>query len=50
MMSEADLSVRRVNWARVIVGGLAAGLVINVFEYVGHRLLLDDVWTAAFRV
>jgi hypothetical protein len=31
------------------VGGLAAGLVINVFEYVGHRLLLDDIWTAAFR-
>jgi hypothetical protein len=49
MMSQADPSVRRVNWARVIVGGLAAGLVINVFEYVGHRVLLDDAWTAAFR-
>jgi hypothetical protein len=49
MISEVDLSVRRINWARVIVGGLAAGLVINVFEYVGHGVLLDDVWTAAFR-
>jgi hypothetical protein len=49
MMSEADPSVRRVNWSRVIVGGLAAGLLINVFEYVGHRVLLDAAWTAAFR-
>jgi hypothetical protein len=49
MMSEADPSVRRVNWARVIVGGLASGLMINVFEYVGHRVLLDDAWAAAFR-
>src|SRR5277367_1710079 len=48
MMSEADPLVRRVNRARVIVGGLAAGLIINVFEYVGHRVLLDDAWTAAF--
>src|ERR1700735_2345591 len=48
MMPEANPSVRRVNWARVIAGGLAAGLVINVFEYVGHRVLLDDAWTAAF--
>ena len=49
MMSEADPLVRRVNWARVIVGGLAAGLIINVFEYVGHQVILDDAWTAAFR-
>jgi hypothetical protein len=48
MMPEANPSVRRVNWARLIAGGLAAGLVINVFEYVGHRVLLDDAWTAAF--
>jgi hypothetical protein len=49
MMSEAYPLVRRVNWARVIVGGMAAGLIVNVFEYVGHRVLLDDAWTAAFR-
>ena len=38
MMLEADPLVRRVNWTRVIVGGLAAGLIINVFEYVGHHV------------
>jgi hypothetical protein len=41
--------MRQCNWTRVIVGGLAAGVVINAFEYGGHRLLLDDAWTAAFR-
>jgi hypothetical protein len=39
----------QVNWWRVIVGGLVAGVVVNVFEYGGHRVLLDDAWTAAFR-
>jgi len=39
----------QINWWRVIVGGLAAGVIINAFEYGGHRVLLDDAWTAAFR-
>jgi len=39
----------QVNWGRVIVGGLAAGVIINASEYGGHRVLLDDAWTAAFR-
>ena len=29
--------------------GLAAGLIVNAFEYGGHRVYLDDAWTAAFR-
>jgi len=48
-MSYVNPLVRRVNWARLTVGGLAAGLIINAFEYVGHRVLLDDAWTATFR-
>ena len=28
--------------------GLAAGLIVNAFEYGGHRVYLDDAWTAAF--
>jgi hypothetical protein len=28
---------------------LAAGLVVNAFEYGVHRVYLDDAWTAAFR-
>jgi hypothetical protein len=34
---------------RVLWGGLAAGLIVNAFEYGGHRVYLDDAWTAAFR-
>src|ERR1022692_3848442 len=32
---------------RVLGGGLAAGLIVNAFEYGGHRVYLDDAWTAA---
>lgn len=39
----------RVNWAHVLPGGLIAGAIINAFEYVGHRVVLDNAWTAAFR-
>ena len=37
------------NRVRVLLGGLAAGLIVNVFEYGGHRVVLDDAWTEAFR-
>ncbi|MGA7413281.1 MAG: hypothetical protein WBW33_22595 [Bryobacteraceae bacterium] len=49
MTTDTDLLVGRVNWERVIVGGLAAGMVVNVFEYGVHRVFLDDAWTSAFR-
>ena len=49
MTTNTDPSADRVNWARAVVGGLVAGLIINAFEYGGHRLILDDAWTAAFR-
>lgn len=32
---------------RVIVGGLAAGVVLNVLEYVLHGMLLKERWEAA---
>ena len=47
--AESRALMGQVNWGRVIVGGLAAGVIINAFEYGGHRVLLDDAWTAAFR-
>jgi hypothetical protein len=50
MLSQTDRSDRRVHWLRVIAGGLGAGLLINIFEYGGHRFLLNAAWTAAFRV
>ncbi len=36
------------NLARVLLGGLIAGLVINVAEYLVHGVLLDPEWAAAF--
>jgi hypothetical protein len=38
----------RPNIQRLILGGLAAGLVINAVEYLVHGVLLDPQWTAAF--
>lgn len=38
----------RPNIPRVLVAGLAAGLVINVLEYYVHGMFLDAQWTAAF--
>ena len=38
----------RPNIQRLILGGLAAGLLINAVEYIVHRVLLDPQWTAAF--
>ena len=49
MTAQAQPLVRRVNWLHVIAAGLAAGLLINIFEYVAHRVLLNNAWTAAFR-
>jgi hypothetical protein len=39
----------RINSGRVVLGGLAAGLIVNIFEYGGHGFLLDRAWTAAFQ-
>jgi hypothetical protein len=41
--------MKKINWVRVVLGGLAAGVIINIFEYGVHRVLLDQAWTAAFR-
>jgi hypothetical protein len=41
-------SVDRMNWWRLVCSGLAAGLIVNLFEYGGHRIYLDGAWTAAF--
>ena len=38
-----------INKVRVVTAGLAAGAIVNLFEYAGHGIALDDAWTAAFR-
>ncbi|MBI2073795.1 MAG: magnesium transporter, partial [Gemmatimonadetes bacterium] len=37
----------KINWGRVIAGGLLAGVVLNVFDFVVNGWLLSDQWTAA---
>lgn len=37
----------KINWGRVILGGLLAGVVINVFEFVLHGVILEEQWEAA---
>jgi hypothetical protein len=37
----------KINWGRVIAGGLLAGVVLNVFDFVVHGVLLADQWSAA---
>jgi len=42
-------SDRRLNeWPKLIACGLASGAVINVIEWVAHRVWLDARWNAAF--
>ena len=49
MNTDSSPAVASINWGRVVWAGLAAGLIVNAFEYGGHRVYLDDAWTAAFR-
>ena len=38
----------KINWSRVLIGGLVAGLIINVFEFVTNGVFLAPYWSAAF--
>jgi hypothetical protein len=37
----------KINWARVLLGGLLAGLVVNISEYVTNGVVLAADWAAA---
>ncbi len=37
----------KINWNRVILGGLVAGLIINIFEFVLNGVVLAKDWEAA---
>jgi hypothetical protein len=39
----------KINWGRVFLGGLLAGVVINVFEYVTNGVVLATEWDAAMK-
>jgi hypothetical protein len=39
----------RINWSRVILGGLLAGLIVNVCEFLVNSLILGNEWAAAMK-
>ena len=39
----------KINWVQVLLGGLVAGLVINIFEYVTNGVVLAANWDAAMK-
>ncbi len=39
----------KINWARVILGGLVAGLIINIFEFILHGVIIAQDMDAAVR-
>ncbi len=39
----------RINWTRVLLGGLVAGLIINVFEFVLNAIVLQKDWAEAMK-
>lgn len=39
----------KINWGRVVLGGLVAGVVLNVFDYVLYGVLLADDFKAALQ-
>ena len=49
MNTNSGPAVAPINRNRVVWCGLAAGLIVNAFEYGIHGSYLDEAWTAAFR-
>jgi hypothetical protein len=43
------MDMEKINGLRVLAGGLLAGVVINVCEYVVNGVFLKDRWAAAMR-
>jgi len=41
--------MNRINWARVLLGGFLAGLIINVFEIFWSGFVLRERWQAAMQ-
>jgi hypothetical protein len=39
----------QINWMRVVLGGLLAGVVIDAFEFVLNNVLLQKQWADAMR-
>jgi hypothetical protein len=44
-----EAAMRKINWGRVLAGGIVAGIVINIFEYVTNGKVLAADWAAAMQ-
>jgi hypothetical protein len=42
-------TVGKINWARVFLGGLVAGAIINLFEFVTNGVFLAAEWDAMMK-
>jgi hypothetical protein len=42
-------AINKINWTRVLLGGLLAGLIINVFEFVTNGVVLASQWETAMK-
>src|SRR5258708_40174426 len=47
--TQRRFAMGKINWARVLLGGLLAGLIINIFEYVTNGVVLAAAWDAAMK-
>src|SRR5260370_3431450 len=45
--SQRRFVMGKINWTRVLLGGLFAGFIINIFEYVTNGVVLAAAWDAA---
>src|SRR5260370_21249407 len=41
--------IETIHWGGVLVGGLLAGIVVNLFEYVTHGVVLASDWNAVMQ-
>ncbi len=41
--------MEKINWPRVVAGGLLAGVVMNLLDFVVHGMLFKDRWAAAMQ-
>ena len=41
--------MRKINWSRVFLGGLVAGVIINLFEFVTNGVFLAAQWESMMR-
>jgi hypothetical protein len=49
ILSQLEATMGKINWGRVIAGGIVAGIIINIFEYVTNGRVLAADWAAAMQ-